>query len=150
MILNVSDEEKYEIVKNNSHKWKPFSKLEDSYLQFLNVSLIFKTIIETIDKSIVISYDNTMDHNDYTYDMVERDFRNNWIETQITPSYDGIETIIKVIYGGCDYMIHSIRDKFWKYHKFVLIKIVEQHIINELKNTNIPPVLQKIMIEYAF
>ncbi len=47
-------------------------------------------------------------------------------------------------------MMSSIRDKFWKYHNFVLIRIVEQHIINELKNTNIPPVLQKIMIEYAF
>ncbi len=82
MMLNVSDEEKYEIVKNNSHKWKPFSKLEESYLQFLNISLIFETIIEIINKSIVISYDNTMDHNDYTYDIVKQDFRNNWIENK--------------------------------------------------------------------
>lgn len=148
MQLNITQEEKRGIVISTLNKYEPLTSV-NKYIDYINIDTIIRDFIEIVDKNINILTNNEVLKN-YDYIIIcfdpNNDMDNNYDwDIEITDSIDMILSMMRVLVGEC-----ASYDSFWEYHALLFVKFVEKHIINELKKTDIPPVLQTIMIEYAF
>ncbi len=150
MQLNITQEEKKEIIMSTLNKYEPLTSV-NKYINYINFDTIIRDFIEIVDKNINILTNNSVLKN---YDYIIMCFDPNYDidlgdnygwDIEITDSIDMMLSMMRVLVGKC-----ASYDSFWDYHELLLIKFVEKHIINELKKTDIPLVLQTIMIEYAF
>ncbi len=140
MQVSLTQEEKQEIHKANMCTWNLFNKIPSQYINFV---FIYDQIIHCVDKTITyITNSNTL----VTYDEYDE------LTDNKDDSFDYIQynDIAKMVDDLTIEKSHNLRANTCGYINLCAFEYIQKHIINELKKTSIPNVLQKIMIEYVF
>ncbi len=134
MDLNVTYEEKLEIINGDMYI---FQIIDQEYIELLNTKIIIDKIIKMIDYNLdglstvgENVYDDYSDCIGTIYDIRSIKY--------LLDTFSGIWNDPDDVYTDLNaWFVNSG------------IKFIERHIVNELKKTDIPKVLQRIIIEYV-
>ncbi len=143
MQLNITQEEKMEILIKNLHYWDLFSEVNKCFHELLNLPTIYEKVLQSVDIYFGLMYNCNYDYDEYFNISCNIMFAENAYYER--PVYNVLEILCKI----SDACVNEYTD-FAAFTSLLMIEFIQKHIINELKKTEIPNVLQRIMIEYVF
>lgn len=143
MQLSVTQEEKMEILIKNLHLWDIFSGIKEWFHELLNLPTIYEKVLQSVDIYFELTYNSNYDYDEYVNISCNIMFAE--YEDYERPVYDVLELLLRISDAG----VNEYTD-FASFTSALMIEFIDRHIINELKKTEIPDVLQRIMIEYVF
>lgn len=148
MQVSLTQEEKREIHQANMCTWELFNKIPLQYIDFFDWNFIYDGMIICTDESIdtimnlkpEITYDEfdeiTTPSDDDSFDYVVH--------------CDELMDLAKMFNDLVSEKEYDLRESVRGHINFCAFEYIQKHIVNELKKTDIPKVLQRVIVEYVF